>query len=138
MTYNLLFSGDDFRSVDRKLQSLDKIIGAEITGKGSEAVAELVAQEARSIVRVRTGETRRSIRVIEGTGSRRGKPFYVIAGSQEHRAALFLELGTIRQPPYPFLRPAIERASRSSGFKRFVAVTKRRFRTITQRLFGRG
>lgn len=136
MTYKVLFSGNDFRNVDRKLRDFDKIIGAEIMGAGNKALANRAAEEARSIVRVKTGKTKRSIRVVEGTGPRRGRPIYVIAGTQEHRAALFLELGTVKMQPYPFLRPALGRASRS-GFRRYIEAAKRAFRRTIGRLVGR-
>lgn len=66
--------------------------------------AELIASEARGRVRVLTGETQKSIRVeatVEGAR--------VIAGSGDwDTAARWLEFGTSRQPPYPFLRPAAD------------------------------
>ena len=136
MAFKLLFSGDDFRRIDGNLAGIEKIIASEVTGRGAEAMANVTAQEARSIVRVDTGKTRQSIRVVEGRNTTRGKPFYVIAGSQEHRAALFLELGTVKMQPYPFLRPALQRAQKRS-FRRFIEAAKIGFRNTTRRIFGR-
>lgn len=58
---------------------------------------EAIAERARELVRVDTGETQASI-----TTSVDGEPDAVGAGG----AALFLEYGTVNMPAYPFLGPA--------------------------------
>jgi hypothetical protein len=63
-------------------------------------VAELIAIDARGRVRVLSGETQESIRVDDGGED---GPRVVVGG-----AAKFLEFGTSRQSPYPFLRPAAD------------------------------
>lgn len=131
--YRLLFSGDDFRALERNMRQVNRIIGAEITGDGAEKMAEVAADEARSIVRVDTGETRESIRVLAGRENQNGeKPYYVFAGTLEHRAALFLELGTVKMRPYPFLRPALQRTY-DAQHRGFANAVKRGFRKLAAR-----
>lgn len=83
---------------------------------------EIIAEEQRRIVRVRTGRLQRSIKVtdardarIYGTLGRRmfddAKLVYIgPVGSDEHGDvfyARFLEFGTYKSDPYPFVRPAL-------------------------------
>ena len=131
--YRLIFSGNDFRALENNITQFNRIIASEISGDGAEKMAETVADEARAIVRVDTGQTRDSIRVVKGTENRKGEsPYYVLAGLQEHRAALFLELGTVKMPPYPFLRPALERTY-DAQHRGFVNTVKRGFRKLAAR-----
>lgn len=58
---------------------------------------EAIAERARELVRVDTGETKSSI-----TTDVPGEPDAVGAGG----AGLFLEYGTVNMPAYPFLGPA--------------------------------
>ena len=132
MDYRFIFSGDDFRQLEANLRKVDSIIAAEITAEGAERMAEIAANEARAIVRVDTGQTRDSIRVRAGEAKKEGVPYYVFAGTQEHRAALFLELGTVKMQPYPFLRPALQRTY-DTQYKGFVNKVKRGFRRLAAR-----
>ena len=138
----LLFSESDFRNLEASLQSVDNIIGAEVIGEGNKAMAEAVAQEARSIVQVDTGRTRESIRVrrtrrtLTGFLKRQSPIYYVIAGTLDHRAALFLELGTVKMRPYPFLRPAIER-TREVQFRSFSSAAKSSWQRAVGKAVGR-
>ena len=61
--------------------------------KRNEQLAQITGDIARSLVAVDTGATKRSIEV---------KGNEVSAGE----AAIFLEFGTVRMEPQPFLRPA--------------------------------
>lgn len=67
-------------------------------------VAGAIAQSARERVAVLSGATRDSIHVVE-----LDRHVAVVAGS----AAVFLELGTGRMRPEPFLWPAVREAARS-------------------------
>ena len=137
--YRLLFSGNDFRALEQNMRQVNRIIGSEIIGDGAEKMAETAADEARAIVRVDTGLTRESIRVFQGREPRNGEvAYYIFAGLQEHRAALFLELGTVKMQPYPFLRPALQRTY-DAQHRGFVNAVKRGFNRLAARaksLFG--
>ena len=120
------------------LRQVDDIIGSEITAEGAKKMAEVAAEEARSIVQVDTGKTRDSIRVRGATNKRAGRKrgeetYYVFAGTRDHRAALFLELGTIKMRPYPFLRPAVQRTY-DTQYRGFVNAVKRGFRRLAGRV----
>ena len=122
--------------IERNMIRLGAAIGGEITGEGTEAMAQEVAQEAKALVRVRTGKTRRSIRVVKettGVGNEMRIRHLVVAGTPDHRAALFLEFGTIKMPSYPFLRPAIDRSRRKAS-RAFEVETKRYFERFARSL----
>lgn len=61
---------------------------------------ERIAEEARSRVRVKSGDTKGSIEVVDD-------------GVQAGFAALFLEYGTVNMPAYPFLGPSAKAVQES-------------------------
>lgn len=75
-----------------------------------EETAELVADRARARVHVDEGETRDSIHV-ESTTTDGIPDVRVVAGG----ATKWLELGTERSRPFPFLRPALAFIRKGSG-----------------------
>ncbi len=70
--------------------------------------ARFVRDEARDLVRVRTGLLQSAIYASEGRPERHPAGPSVVAGVSLKRAphAHFIEFGTARAPAYPFFRPA--------------------------------
>lgn len=92
-----------------KLGSL-AVLGPDAALEATRIVARAVAEEAKQTTAWSdvTGETRRSIRVSE----RGKKSTSVLAGSKAAGpAALFLEIGTSKMSPKPYMRPAIDHAA---------------------------
>lgn len=140
MQFTFAFNERDFAQLERNIRQADDIIAAQITGEGCKEMAEIAANEARSIVQIDTGKTQASIRVrgvTEEVAGRRvaNSAYYIFAGTEDHRAALFLELGTINMRPYPFLRPAVQRTY-DAQYKGFVNAVKRGFRRLGSRIKG--
>ena len=133
MEFRFLFSARDFAEMEGTLRQVDDIIASEITGGGAKEMAEIAAEEARSIVQVDTGKTRDSIRVRPARDNAkrryREQKYFIFAGREDHRAALFLELGTVKMRPYPFLRPAVQRTY-DTQYRGFVNAVKRGFRRL--------
>ena len=140
MQINFAFSERDFARLEKTMRQADDIIAAEIMGDGCKEMAEAAAVEAKAIVQVDTGKTRDSIRVRgvdEEIGGKKVKnsAYYVFAGLEDHRAALFLELGTVKMRPYPFLRPAVQRTY-DAQYRGFVNACKRGFRRLAAKFRG--
>ena len=140
MDFRFAFNERDFQELENNIRKADDIIAAEILGDACKEMATIAAEEARSIVQVDTGKTRDSIRVRGVTEEVNGKKvknaaYYVFAGTEDHRAALFLELGTIKMRPYPFLRPAVQRTY-DNQYRGFVNRVKRGFRNLGNRIKG--
>ena len=66
-------------------------------------VAENVKVEAKILVPVDTGKLQESIDVFDGDNKRE----YLI-GSKTTTYALYVELGTVKMPPKPYMRPALD------------------------------
>lgn len=129
--YGIAYNPAEFRTIERNMRRLNAAIGSEIAGAGTKAMADVAAQEAKALVAVDTGRTRRSIRVVKVNEKVQGQQrvnvsHYVIAGTPDHRAALFLEFGTTKMSARPFLRPAL-RNSRKRAFKEFEVANRRFF-----------
>lgn len=140
MDFQFFFSDKDFQQLENNFRQVDDIIAAEITGDACREMANIAAEEARSIVQVDTGKTRDSIRVrgvdeVVNGKKIKNNSYYIFAGLEDHRAALFLELGTIKMRPYPFLRPAVQRTY-DNQYRGFVNKMKRGFRNLKSRIKG--
>jgi len=77
-----------------------------------EQLGDMVAERARQRVPVDTGELRNSIDTETVTG-KGGAPEVRVVASAPH--AMYVELGTERSRPRPFLRPALAFIRRGSG-----------------------
>lgn len=92
----------EIKGLDRFLTVLDWAIlhFEEETTDGLMGVAKEIEEKAKRFVRVRTGALRDSITAqeIHELEVAVGMLFY----------GFFLEYGTSRMPPYPFIRPALE------------------------------
>ncbi len=76
---------------------------SDAAGDAIGQIAEKTAEIARSLVPVRTGQLRDSIGAVStGKG---GLEWALIASTPY---ALYVELGTSRQPAQPYMRPAVE------------------------------
>lgn len=101
--------------VIRALQQADREIQKEIEDLISEC-AEIVFREADARAPILTGKSRNTLRievgknnkgafyanVVIGNGTGKEDPFYIT----------FYELGTSRQAPEPFMRPAFDKSKR--------------------------
>jgi HK97 gp10 family phage protein len=89
----------DFPGLDKALQQLSSIenldfVRAEVKG------VEIIADEARRLVPVDTGELQDSIEVIV-----EGNTVSLVAGTDH---ALPVEFGTIKMAAQPYMRPALD------------------------------
>jgi HK97 gp10 family phage protein len=72
----------------------------------------MVADKARAICPVATGELRDSIEASKAETTPTG-PVASVSAKAGH--AMFVEMGTARMPPQPFLRPAVDDPSLVKG-----------------------
>lgn len=101
-------------AVQRLLRRLPAQVQRQIAMKALRAGGAVIAAEARSIVSVRKGDLRRSITVAAKSLAGDDDPLpHVFVGprSKMGARASWEELGTIKQAPDPFLRPALDLAA---------------------------
>lgn len=97
--------------------NLLKQLGAATAGKiGTQAVkagAEVIADEARRLVHVRSGALRDSIAVKIEKKNRGADEVAAIVGFKSPQSSLahLEEFGTMHQAAHPFLRPAVDAAA---------------------------
>lgn len=84
---------------------LDRI--TQSSNAAVDQTSQLIVDLAKEKVRVLSGDTQRSIHIENVSSGIFGYARQVVATTPQ---ALFLELGTIHQPPYPFMGPAAEEA----------------------------
>ena len=90
--------------LERKLLALGGAAAPRALNKGLKAGANVVLKEARRRIRKKTGETAKKTKV-KSQGVQGDESTQSITTNYVGR---FLELGTSKMPPYPFLRPAME------------------------------
>lgn len=90
--------------LERKLLALGGAAAPRALNKGLRAGANVVLKEARRRVRKKTGETAKKTKV-KAQGVQGSESTQSITTNYVGR---FLELGTSKMQPYPFLRPAME------------------------------
>jgi len=78
-----------------------------------QAVADLIANKARSMCPTGTDALKGTIRTAAKKGA---KDVWVIAGNKKVDYARFVEYGTVNTPAHPFMRPAL-RASKARAKK---------------------
>ena len=90
------------KGIDRLLNVLDKDIADfdKTTTEALDEVGDMIVQKAKRYVRVRTGALRDSI-------SAELKHELVVFVSMLFYG-FYLEYGTVKMPPYPFIRPALQ------------------------------
>ena len=89
--------------LERKLLALGGAAAPRSLNKGLRAGANVVLKEARRRVRKKTGDTARKTKVVS-QGVQGGESTQSVTTNFVGR---FLELGTSKMQPYPFLRPAM-------------------------------
>lgn len=103
-----IINNNAIKSLTDLLEVIPDELLPTINAVAAGAAASVVQKYARAVVRRDRGVLRRSIR----TGVYRvfsGEPAVTItAGGPGARHAHLIELGTVKQPAYPFLVPAIE------------------------------
>lgn len=98
----------------RELEKLLKELGSQLASKvGDQAVraaARIVADEARRLVPVRTGDLRDSIAVKIERRSKGADERVAIVGQKRPGSSLahLTEFGTSKAPAQPFMRPALD------------------------------
>ena len=109
----------DFVGIEDMIKAIDNLpglLGTQVYGDGMLAAAKVVAAEAKTIVPVRTGALRDSIRarkrsaVVHTTRRRRkiaGAAAQVVAGGKNAHHAFLIEYGTVRMKAQPYLEPAL-------------------------------
>jgi len=108
-----------------RLQGLPPRLVKNVLKAGLRQGANVVKDEAKSMVPKDSGAAAASIRVV----ARRGTPdrvvFNVVAGDLSGKQqskfgqksafyVLFLEKGTVKMPPRPFMRPALEQKAQEA------------------------
>lgn len=69
-----------------------------------ETIAENIRIEAQNIAPVKTGKLKDSIKVFDGDNKNEK-----LIGTKTTTYALFVELGTIKMDPQPYLRPSLDK-----------------------------
>jgi HK97 gp10 family phage protein len=90
------------------LQQLPKELHGNAMGDVLYEAAKPIADEARRIVRVRTGTLRDSIKIALATKDQKAERGSAIFIGATEFYAHFMEFGAPQHPPYPFMRPAFD------------------------------
>lgn len=107
------FKLEGFDELDKALAKLDNRVQKRISLKALRAGAKIIAKQAKDNVPVNTGNLRKSI----GTFAAKRKAFFkeVLIGTRSGKKrkndgfyGRFVELGTSKKRPQPFLRPAVK------------------------------
>ncbi|MEM3891736.1 MAG: HK97 gp10 family phage protein [Nitrososphaerales archaeon] len=93
---------EGLKRVDSALWRLGKTL-LLLSDEALKVASEVCVEEAQRLAPVRTGRLRSSVRVLERGGD------YTVVGSDVLYAP-FVEYGTMRMAPRPYLRPAVEKA----------------------------
>lgn len=141
MDYDFTISGLD--ELEIAMRQLDDALARHIQGRGLLEMARVVVKDARARVPVVSGALQRSIRARRVGERFRGRKIpggaaNVFAGGPTARHAHFIELGTVRAPPNPFIAPALagtkdaQRTALARGTARELERQVRRIATGTQ------
>ena len=102
----------DVRKLNRKLKQLESKIEKKLVRQALRAGAKVVAEEAKQLAPVDTGELKSKIKVWALKRSRKRIGVLVGTSAKEYTGdqfyAAFVEYGTKDQPAKPFLGPAAE------------------------------
>lgn len=121
--------------INRALQALPGLMAARVQGDGLIAAARVARGHAQSLVPVRTGALKKSLRArrraqtIETlTGRKRvpGAAAQLVAGGKGARHAALVEYGTIRAAAQPYLEPALL-ATRSTQLRAAAQALRKSF-----------
>jgi HK97 gp10 family phage protein len=106
------------KELDRVLSELPKRLQRKVVTQALRAGAKPMLEEARNSIPVKSGLTKKDIKIRAIPAKESRAPAIAIAGSlaKAGRAYImrFLELGTSKMPAKPFLRPAFDNNSARS------------------------
>ena len=119
----------DIKDLVKELKALPQKVQDKVVEGAVRHAARPLVVEARRLVPVRTGNLKKSIGV---TKSRQKKPHLIVFnvsprtnGKYDGWYGLFVELGTRRAAPHPYLRPAFE-AKAGECIEAFVKYMRKR------------
>ena len=100
------------KQLEIAFRQLDDALVRHIQGRGLLGMAKVVAKKARSLVRIKSGALRKSIRPRRTSDRLRGRKIpggsaAVFAGGPGARHAHLIELGTVHADAFPFLSVAL-------------------------------
>lgn len=134
---------DGWAEIKQRFADLpDKMMKRVLTQAMREA-ANLIKDEAKMHCPVDTGALRDSIRTVARRGTPTRVVFNVVAGGEFTASkqekygikspyyALFVERGTIKAPPHPFMRPAIEQGAQAAIDRVVMGVSDRLPEVVT-------
>ena len=101
----------DTKAIMKALQELPRNIEKNIMVGATRAAANVVLKEAKERVAVDTGNLRKSLGLIKRRGKKNRIIFSITPRSGGKKDAFygkFIELGTSKMTPKPYLRPALE------------------------------
>ena len=128
----------DFGGFDETIKAMEALlglVGTQVYGDGMLAAAKVVAAEAKTLVPVKTGALRDSIKTrkrsayvqtSKGLRKTAGVAAQTVAGGPGARHAFLVEHGTVRAAAHPYLEPAV-RGSISRIFAAAAEAMKRSF-----------
>lgn len=120
----ITFGFDGFDDLLRKLGLLRQVPSRPAAERAVLEGAQIIVEQAKRLVPVRTGRLRDSItaRLGDGGGANvgfRGEGVSVTIGPDHRRGwyGHFIEFGTVDQPARPFMRPAFDSRHRAAERK---------------------
>ena len=128
-TSSFKLTGD--KSLKRKLKMLGSTIVESILEEAVLAAAEPIQRQAEANAPRETGRLAGYIQIEVGDKSP-GKVEVKIGPGKEGFYGKFVELGTVKSPPHPFLRPAVKQ-KKNEAFQEFSKVVREALETVRER-----
>ena len=115
-----ILKGD--KELKRKLKQLGTVLVAHVLEEAALAAAEPIKKQAEANAPRKTGTLAKDIHVEVGEKSI-GKVEVKIGPGKKGFYGKFVELGTVKSPPHPFLRPAVKQ-KKKEAFQEFSDVIR--------------
>lgn len=128
MSNKFKLTGD--KNLKRKLKMLGSTVVENILEEASLAAAEPIQKQAEANAPRKTGRLAGDIQIEVGEKSP-GKVEVKIGPGKDGFYGKFVELGTVKSPPHPFLRPAA-RSRRKEAFQEFSKVVRKALSTVRE------
>lgn len=106
-------------NLKRKFSGLSQVAQKKVLRKAMRGAAKPVVKAAKAKAPVRTGKLKKSIRTT--VSMRRGKAEAKVGFGGKQYYGIFSELGTVKMPARPFLRPALD-SQKDASVRAFVEV----------------